>query len=118
MRLTLHHLAAAAFAAVLATSCVVPTVVDDHGATVVGQAQSGTLHLVIGIVMCRSTRLLTICINTCQLSDKLDITARVLNGFKPSLFALNVICIGRLAFPPLSHPVFVPTSHIVAIASS
>jgi hypothetical protein len=80
MRLTLHHLAAAAFAAVLATSCVVPTVVDDHGATVVGQAQSGTLHLVIGIVMCRSTRLLTICINTCQLSDKLDITARVLNG--------------------------------------
>jgi hypothetical protein len=42
MRLTLHLLAAAAFAAVLATACVAPTVVDDPGATVVSQAQSGT----------------------------------------------------------------------------
>jgi hypothetical protein len=41
MRLTLHLLAAAALAVVLATACVAPTVVDDHGATVVSQAQSG-----------------------------------------------------------------------------
>jgi len=42
MRVTLHLLAAAALTAVLATACVAPTVVDDHGATVVSQAQSST----------------------------------------------------------------------------
>lgn len=41
MRLTLHLLAAAALITVLVTACVAPTVVDDNGATVVSQAQSG-----------------------------------------------------------------------------